>query len=278
MLFLEGTPINIIDLLMVFFMFQTQGFIMRFLLISAALVLSFFPVVGSAQQADQLSENLIRLRGEVEQLNSELELLREEQRVGLQNLNAQKADLDNQLKRQQLASRESAKKLAEQQQETAEAGVAGDELSPVLVESAEQLKRWIQSGLPFKTAERVGEVDKFITDLKTGAVPASRGVNRLWAFFEDEIRLTRDVAIHSQTVTVDGEAVLADVAKLGNMAMFYQTQDGKVGRAVKVGSTWSFEPVTDEAKLEQIAQLFDSLRKQIRQGFFTLPIAQGANG
>lgn len=278
MLFLEGTPINIIDLLMVFFMFQTQGFIMRFLLISAALVLSFFPVVGSAQKADQLSENLIRLRGEVEQLNSELELLREEQRVGLQNLNAQKADLDNQLKRQQLASRESAKKLAEQQQETAEAGVAGDELSPVLVESAEQLKRWIQSGLPFKTAERVGEVDKFITDLKTGAVPASRGVNRLWAFFEDEIRLTRDVAIHSQTVTVDGEAVLADVAKLGNMAMFYQTQDGKVGRAVKVGSTWSFEPVTDEAKLEQIAQLFDSLRKQIRQGFFTLPIAQGANG
>lgn len=251
---------------------------MRFLLISAALVLSFFPVVGSAQQADQLSENLVRLRGEVEQLNSELELLREEQRLGLQNLNAQKADLENQLQRQQLASRESAKKLAEQQQETAEAGVAGDELSPVLVESAEQLKRWMQAGLPFKTGERVADVDKFITDLKTGAIPPSRAVNRLWAFFEDEIRLTRDVAIHSQTVTVDGEAVLADVAKLGNMAMFYQTQDGKVGRAVKVGSGWSFEPVTDEAKLEQIAQLFDSLRKQIRQGFFTLPIAPGANG
>ncbi|MCA9240384.1 MAG: hypothetical protein KDA37_09300 [Planctomycetales bacterium] len=61
-------------------------------------------LVAPLRAAEPLAERLIALRGEVEQLNSELELTREEQRTTLAGLNAQKAELKASVDRQQLAA------------------------------------------------------------------------------------------------------------------------------------------------------------------------------
>lgn len=223
--------------------------------------------------ADALSQGLVRLRGEVEQLNTELELLREEQRTALAALNAQKAELSGSAERQQLALREARQKLDTQQAETAAAGVTGDALKPVLLSATAALETQIRQGLPFKVEERLAEVEGFRTQIENGSLPPQRGVNRLWAFYEDEFRLTRENSLHSQTIALGNERVLADVAKLGSMAMYFRTQDGRVGQARRGGSGWQFVEVTEEAPRAQIVALFDSLGKQIRQGYFELPFA-----
>lgn len=235
---------------------------------SAALV-----PVSAQDEADQLAQGLIRLRGEVEQLNSELELLREEQRVTLAGLNQQKAELSNSAERQGLSAREAREKLAAKQAEIEAAGASGDNLRPALISAIEALKTHIQSGLPFKIEERLGELDRFRGELENGSVPAQRGVNRLWAYFEDEFRLSRDNSLHTQTIQLGDERVLADVAKLGSMALYFRTRDGRLGQAQRQGSGWAFVELTEARQQAQVRNLFDALGKQIRQGWFELPLA-----
>ncbi|MGQ0800517.1 MAG: DUF3450 family protein [Pseudomarimonas sp.] len=232
--------------------------------------------VAPLQAADDpLTERLIALRGEVEQLNNDLGLLREEQRSVLAGLNAQRAELAASVDRQGLLVREAQTKLADAEARAMEAGASGDALTPLLMDSISALSTQISAGLPFKVEERLAELEGFRSQLQNGTLSASRGVNRLWAFFEDEFRLTRENSMHSQTIALGSERVLADVAKLGSMALYFRTQDGRLGQAQRAASGWSFVEATDKDTKLRIAAVFDALGKQIRSGYFELPLVAG---
>jgi hypothetical protein len=233
--------------------------------------------VHAQPASDPLTERVITLRGEVEQLNSDLTLLREEQRSVLAGLNAQRAELSASVDRQQLLAREAQAKLAEAEAQAQAAGASGDTLSPLLLEAIDALAAQVRGGLPFKVDERLGELEGFRTQLQNGTLSPSRGVNRLWAFFEDEFRLTRENSLHSQTLQLGNERVLAEVAKLGSMALYFRTQDGRLGQAQRTGAEWRFVEATEKADTQRIAALFDALGKQIRSGYFELPLAAGGS-
>ncbi len=231
------------------------------------------PTAFAQDEAATLSQSLIKLRGEVETLNSEVEMTREEQRVQLGALNQQKAELEAQLNRQQLATREQREKLAKQAEEAATAGVGGVALKPVLLAAVESMRSYIQTALPFKADERLAALDEIRLQIDNGTLPPHRAANRLWAFFEDEFRITRETGLYKQTVSLGNEKVLADVGKVGSVMLFFKAQDGRVGYARREPGGWRFVPAEAEADREQIAILFDSLGKQIRQGYFELPPA-----
>ena len=235
-------------------------------------------VPATAQDAaDPLAERLISARGEVEQLNSELELLREEQRSVLAGLSAQRAELSASVDRQQLLAREAEAKLAEAEARASEAGASGDSLVPLLHQAIDALIAQIRGGLPFQVDQRVDALEEIRTQMTAGTLSPSRAVNRLWASFEDEFRLTRENSLHSQTVELAGERVLADVAKIGSMALYFRTQDGRVGQATQAGGEWRFVEITQANQRAQVLALFDALRKQIRVGFFELPMVAGGS-
>ena len=244
---------------------------------AALLALSLgFAAPLAAQDVDALSDNLVRLRGEVEQLNNELTLVREEQRTALSGLAAQKAELAAGVERQQLAARELRDKLAAQREQAASVGIAGESLLPILHAALAGLVQHVRTGLPFKREERLAELETFGTQLGNGSLPPQRAVNRLWAFFEDEFRLTRDNSLHSQTIELAGERVLAEVAKVGTVALYFRTREGVAGQAVAEGGAWRFAAFEDPADSARVEALFESLRRQIRQGFFELPVASVA--
>lgn len=236
------------------------------------------PQAVVAQEADQLSQRLIALRGEVEALNGELELLREEQRTSLQGLAQQKAELENNLKRQQLAQQEARNKLAAMEAERGAVAATGDTLTPVMALAIDALRAQVAAGLPFKTGERLAALEDIRTQLASGQLPPYRAANRLWAFYEDEFRITRETGLHSQTIRIGAEQVLADVAKVGSVMLLFRTEDGRMGAARRGPQGWTFEVSTDEAEQQRIAALFDSLGKQIRQGYFELPAALAVGG
>lgn len=245
--------------------------------LALALAAGFAPAVH-AQDAGDLSQRLIALRGEVEALNGELELLREEQRTSLQGLAAQKAELENALKRQQLAQQEARDKVARMEAERAELGAAGDTLAPTMLAAIESLRAQVAAGLPFKTDERLAVLDEIRDGLATGQIPPHRAANRLWAFHEDEFRLVRETGLHQQTIRLGDEQVLAQVAKVGAVMLLFKAPDGRLGAARRANSGWTWAEATDEADRQRITALFDALGKQIRQGYFELPAALAANG
>ncbi|MEJ2477709.1 MAG: DUF3450 family protein, partial [Desulfobacterales bacterium] len=126
--------------------------------------------------------------------------------------------------------------------------------------------------------ERLAELEELETQLDNGVVTAQRAVNRLWAFIEDEFRISRENAIYSQSIALAGENVLVDVAKIGSVMMYFRTRDLEYGRAVATPQGWRFELFDSAREQELVARLFDSLRKQIRQGYFELPEALPPKG
>ena len=222
---------------------------------------------------DTLAERLVSLRGQVDTLQSELDIRREEHKNRMVYLTAQLAELEASRDREALRVRQLQDDLAEMRTEIDSGGVNSGALLPFVLQQIAILDRQISRGLPFKTVERRAELEELETQLQNGVITAQRGINRLWAFVEDEIRISRENAIYSQSVTIDGRNVLVDVAKLGSAMMFFRTRDMEYGRAVYGPQGWRYELLESNTGREQVASLFDSLRKQIRQGYFELPVS-----
>lgn len=230
-------------------------------------------MTANAQESQEtLAERLVNLRGQVDELQSELDIRREEHKNRMVYLTAQLAELEANRDREELRVKQVRESLDEMRAEIASGGVDSDALLPFALEQIAALRNHIDGGFPFKTVERLAELDELESQLSNGVITAQRGINRLWAFIEDEIRISRENAIYSQSVLIDGANVLVDVAKLGSVMMFFRTRDMEYGRAVYSPGGWRYEMLESNRDQEQVARLFDSLRKQIRQGYFELPV------
>ena len=227
-----------------------------------------------AQDATEvLATRLIQMRGQVDELQSELNLKREEHKNRMSYLTAQLAEMEANRDREALRIRQLEQELAQMREEVTAAGATSESLAPIVLDYLERLRVQVRSGFPFKVGERLSELDEIESQLNSGVVTAHRAFNRLWAFVEDELRITRENAIYTQSINLAGEQVLVDVAKLGNAMMYFRTRDLRYGRAIEMESGWRFELLDSASDQELVARLFDSLRKQIRQGYFQLPNA-----
>lgn len=229
------------------------------------------PAAQAADSIDNLTQELIDLRGEVQRLNDELDLKREQHKSRMQSLERQRGESEVRVKREKLKLTKLEKTLKENRKKAAQAGVAASDLQPVLEEAIGMARARIQSELPFKVAERVAELDEMAQKINTGALPAHKATNHLWAFYEDELRLTRANGIYRQPVVIDREETLADVARLGMMMLYFETSDGRYGAAVKGEQGWTFDEYYDRDDKKRVSDLFDQLRKQIRTGYFEIP-------
>jgi hypothetical protein len=102
-----------------------------------------------------------------------------------------------------------------------------------------------------------------------------QGVSRLWGAVEDELRLGGEVALHRQSVDVDGVEQLVEVAHLGFVALYFKTGTGQFGVAEREGEAWRWRVLDDRAARTELDDLFGSLRKGVREGWFPLPAAPG---
>jgi len=237
----------------------------------AALLVVLASAAGAQEDLDALAEELVELRGRVESLNSELNRMQEQHRSEMNSLAAQKGDLEATRRREELRIRQLEQDLEDNRERARQAGVAGEALEPVAAEIIDDLRARIASGFPFKRAERLDALDEIAAQLESGALEPPRVVNRLWRFYEDELRLTRDNGLYSQVIPLGGDRVLADIAKLGAVAMYFVTRDGRSGFVTDTGDGWSFTVAESSRDRDRIANLFDSLKKQIRTGYFVLP-------
>jgi len=237
----------------------------------AALVLAGSGAVWGQDSLDALAEELVKLRGEVEALNSELSSLQEQHRAEMNSLAAQKGDLEATARREELRIRQLEQDLEENRQRAREAGVAGGALLPVALDVVDAMRADIEAGFPFKKQERLDAVAEVRAQIESGALEPPRAINRLWRLYEDELRLTRDNGLYSQVIPLGGDRVLADIAKIGAVALYFQTRDQRAGYVRQSGDQWSFVEAESAREREQIAALFDSLKKQIRTGYFELP-------
>src|SRR6056297_2907542 len=239
----------------------------------ALLALALVPAAAqdSQESLDALAEELVSLRGQVESLNTELNRMQEQHRAEMNSLAAQKGDLAATRRREELRIRQLDQDLEQNRERAREAGVAGEALIPVAYGIIDGMEIRVRQGFPFKRDDRLTALEEIRSQIDSGAIDPPRAVNRLWRLYEDELRITRDNGLYSQVIPLGGDRVLPDIAKTGALAIYFQTRDGRSGFVTRTGDDWDFTVAEGGAEREQIDELFDSLKKQIRTGYFKLP-------
>ena len=228
--------------------------------------------VLAQQNTEEIVNNLIQLRGQVEDLQAEMQILKAEHSQSMSYLNTRKTELEANIDRKSLQVKQAQAKVLELQENIKSLGLDSEQMIPEVQAMAAQIKQGISQGIPFKFKERGSVIEDISRDLAGRKITSQHAINRLWAFLEDEMRLARENAVYSQTIDLAGEQVLVEVAKMGTVLMYFKTRDDRYGQAVSQNNNWRFELLEDEQQSQAVATLFDSLKKQIRQGYFTLPL------
>ncbi len=228
---------------------------------------------GAARAADapDYAENLARLRGEVEALSGEVELRKEELRGDLRAWSAQEAEIQAAIRQQELRLEQLTLAAERERALVTEGEAAAVDLTEAVLAGARRLEETVAAGLPFRTGDRLAELERIREQLEGGDVPPERAASLLWGFVEDELRLARENTLDRQVITLDGETVLVSVARLGMVALYFRTEDGRVGAALPEGGGWRWAVYEDAGQARQVSDLFDALARQIRSGFFELP-------
>ncbi|MFW5967574.1 MAG: DUF3450 family protein [Persicimonas sp.] len=246
--------------------------------VAFAVLFVALPASAQADDGGELGERLAELRAEVDKLSDEVEEKKDDLDAQMRSTRDQKADLEARIKREETRQRQLRESLDEAEERVDEQTAGKEELIPAVEAAIEQTRKPVESGLPFKRSERLGALDDLEEQLDEGVLSPQKATSRLWQFVEDELRLARESGMHRQRVEVGDEEVLADVVRIGMVALYYRTSDGRVGAARHRDGEWRWESFDDETKREQIDALFESFEKNVRVGFFTIPNALSGGG
>ncbi len=219
----------------------------------------------------QRAERLAALRSEVETLQHEVTLDKGDLRARLSALEAARTNLQLQIRQEELQLQQLAVQIAQERALASEEGTVHGVLEPAVRAGLDALVPAIERGVPYRVPERLQAVEALRIGLTGGTVSAPRAASRLWSLYEDELRLGRENAIDRQTILLDGQEVLVDVARLGMVVLCYRASDGAVGWAERVAGGWAWRPAEARADRQRVQQLFEALEKQIRVGWFEIP-------
>ncbi|MCB1934543.1 MAG: DUF3450 family protein [Nitrosomonas sp.] len=224
-----------------------------------------------ASSLENMAKSLAKIRGEVETLQTQLDIEKEKHANQITALSSQLADLSVEERRQKTTIEKLEQTLEQLSQVSRQAEQSGEQLKPILLKALARYKHYVLNGFPFRIEDRIKAIETLEDNIAKELVDPNRAVNQAWALIEDEIRLSKENGLYQQTISLDGEKILADIAKIGTIFLFFQTRDNRAGMATRADGGWRFETVSTGGDTERIAKLFDALKKQIRQGYFELP-------
>lgn len=238
------------------------------------MIVSVVTAASAQQNTEAMAETLIQLRGEVEDLQSELQILQSEHAQSMAYLNTRKSELTANLDRQQLQIKQAESDLANLREKIKALGVDSEHMIPEVLTMIEQVLSVVDRGIPFKQEARKEVLLTIKRQLNANKMTSQQAINQIWAFIEDELRLSKENGLYSQTIVLDGQETLVEVAKLGTVLLYFRTKQNEYGHSyLDKNGDWMFTLLDSESEQQTVAILFDSLQKQIRQGYFELPLS-----
>lgn len=245
------------------------------MLINHKITVAFFCLIAalplSADRLSNLAQSLIELRSDVEKLHNQLDDTKESYAISMKSLNVQRADVETAISRESLKIKQLNSALKKVQKRIALQSGGSKAYKQVAQDAIKFLKAELATQLPFKMEDRQKELDTISDRIAHNQITPEKGLNRVWAIYEDNFRMSHENGVFRQNVTLDNKEYLADVVRLGSLAMYFKTSDGKMGYFTQTDSGWTLVETVESEDKALIAHLFDSMKKQIRSGFFTIP-------
>lgn len=254
--------------------FQTKKIVYS-LALSATLLSSAL----NASTNEKLVNSIIELRGNVENLYTDIKENKDRYHSEMKSLSMQITDSEAQINRKSTAIKLAKNELEKIKTQIKETSSGNSEIKPLVLNALSLLETSINEGIPFMVQARVADLHKIKADLEAGLITNEKALSLTWASYDDTIRVTKEIGLFKQQINFKDKKVLAKIAKLGSVAMFFSTPSNEVGFVVKDANKYSYKHITNPEDIKKIVALFDALQKQIRTGYFELPnalVLQGA--
>lgn len=226
-----------------------------------------------ASTEENMAASLMKLRAEVEKLNTQIQDKRDETKAQMRSLILEKNELDATIGREDLKIKQIEQEIAKVKKQIEAASKNSEGIKPVVLEAIKNLKAHIVDEIPFKTAERLEDVSRIESQMNEGLITPQKALAQVWNSYADEVRMTKENGLFKQTIQLDGQDRLAEIARLGTVMMYFMTPDDRTGYVVKGTNGWEYKEVVAKKEKDQILALFDAMNKQIRTGYFKLPNA-----
>lgn len=242
-------------------------------LVFASTLFAIMSTSLSAANNEEMIQSIMKLRGEVEGLYTQIDENKESSKSQMKSYAMQIADNESQINRKVTAAKVANAESEKIEAQIAQKGAIANDLKPMLNVAIDNLEKVVKSGIPFKVKERVADLEKIRTDLKSGNITQEKALSLVWASYDDTLRMTKEIGVFKQQIQIEKEQKLAKVAKIGTAMMFFVTPDDQVGYVKNNDGAYTYVVAEDATSKEQIHTLFDALQKQIRTGYFSLPNA-----
>ncbi|MEA1893159.1 MAG: DUF3450 family protein [Campylobacterota bacterium] len=229
---------------------------------------------------EKLVNSIIELRGDVENIYTDIKENKQRYNSEMKSLSMQITDSEAQINRKTTSIKLAKNELSNIKIKIKETSSGNSEIKPLVMNALDLLEKSINEGIPFMVNKRVADIQKIKSDLQDNLITNEKALSLAWASYDDTIRVTKEIGIFKQKIDLKGKKVLVKIAKLGSIAMFFSTPSNEVGFVVKDMNDYKYKQITNPDDVKKIVALFDALQKQIRTGYFELPnalVLQGSN-
>lgn len=229
---------------------------------------------------EKLVNSIIELRGDVENIYTDIKENKQRYNSEMKSLSMQITDSEAQINRKTTSIKLAKNELSNIKIKIKETSSGNSEIKPLVINALDLLEKSINEGIPFMVNKRVADIQKIKSDLQDNLITNEKALSLAWASYDDTIRVTKEIGIFKQKIDLKGKKVLVKIAKLGSIAMFFSTPSNEVGFVVKDMNDYKYKQITNPDDVKKIVALFDALQKQIRTGYFELPnalVLQGSN-
>lgn len=257
-------------------MIFNQKKIIHSLILSASLLSSSL----YASTNKDLVNSIINLRGDVENLYTDIKENKQRYNSEMKSLSTQITDSQAQINRKTTSIKLANSELEKIKTKIQNTSSKNSDIKPLVLSALDLLETTITSGVPFMVEQRVASLHKIKSDLNEGLITNEKALALTWASYDDTIRVTKEIGLFKQQINFKGKNVLAKIAKIGSVAMFFSTPSNEVGYVTKANNSYDYKHITNPEDIKKIVALFDALQKQIRTGYFELPnalVLQGSN-
>jgi hypothetical protein len=166
------------------------------------------------RQATQKAEEQWRL--EKERLVARFEQLQQKEK----GLTDQKNELNHQIE----SARE---RISAKEKQLIDIEEISSQIPPFINELFNALKSQVTEGQPFLMDERQGRIQRLESVVTDPDVDISEKYRKIMEALLVEAEYGFTIEAYQETVTIDGQALLADIFRLGRISLFYQSLDRK---------------------------------------------------
>jgi hypothetical protein len=243
-----------------------------------ALLISLSVSVGRADSWEGLVQRLTQTRADLETLSKESDSLQREKQADLDQWTQRKTEMEAQVQREKLRQMQIAEKLKRLESRVRVSGKSDPQAQKKLLGWISTFEKSVAQTIPFNLDNRLETLSRLKVRVNRDHEAMEFLLADFWSFVETELKLAQTNEYRIVDVEIAGKKRKCEVARLGLVALFVVTPEGKTLKAAHGATGWTWQDINSSSEQNSIISLVNNLKNKNDSGLYQLPMNESQMG